>query len=221
MMLGMMGANAAAGGGATDPHWASVTALLRFDGTNGSTSITNEKAGGWAFTVGNQAQVSTAQAKFGTGSLLMDGANDYIQAGIGAGLGTTDWTFDTWFRVDSLAPAFQVLTDIDGRWFCIRNNALVLYAADAIVIQSAAISAATWYHASLVKSAGVWHMFLDGALVGTYTDAVSLSNGTFYIGASSASSWSVGGYVDDARFTAGVARYTASFPPPTAAYPNS
>ena len=48
--------------------------------------------------------------------------------------------------------------------------------------------------------------------------------GRLYIGASdynSGSSEYLTGYIDDLRITKGYARYTATFTPPTAAFPNT
>src|SRR3990167_9908671 len=51
-------------------------ALLHFDGADAATTFTDENGRTW--TGAADAQLDTAQKKFGTASLLLDGTGDYI-----------------------------------------------------------------------------------------------------------------------------------------------
>src|SRR5690606_24814837 len=56
-----------------------AASLLHFNGANGSSTITDERGRAWV-RFGN-AQISTAQSKFGGASLLLDGAGDWVETG--------------------------------------------------------------------------------------------------------------------------------------------
>ena len=51
--------------------------LLHFNGSDGSTTITDESGKTW--TAYDNAQIDTAQSKFGGASMLLDGVGDYIK----------------------------------------------------------------------------------------------------------------------------------------------
>jgi len=62
----------------TDPNIASVKLLLGFEGADGSTTITDESpAAKGSATISGNAQIDTAQAKFGSSSLLLDGVTPF------------------------------------------------------------------------------------------------------------------------------------------------
>lgn len=69
-----------------DPSFSSVKLLLGFNGANGSTSFTDESPSPHSLTAFGNAQISTANQVFGTGSGLFDGSGDYITAA-----DTDDW----------------------------------------------------------------------------------------------------------------------------------
>jgi hypothetical protein len=93
-------------------------------------------------------------------------------------------------------------------------------------ITGTALSVSTWYHVAVARSGTSTKLFLNGVQVGsTLTDSNTYLNaGTSrpFIGANASSLGSYfNGYIDDLRVTKGIARYTATFTPPTAAFPNS
>jgi hypothetical protein len=80
-----------------------------------------------------------------------------------------------------------------------------------------------WHHVAVVRSSGTMNFYFDGSAQGSGTaDSTNYSGaaGTLRIGASGAYISDLNGYIDDLRITKGVARYTANFTPPTAAFPN-
>src|SRR5690606_34123168 len=85
----------ATGPSSTDPYWSSVSSLLHFNGSNGSTTFTDEKGVGW--TASGDAEISTAQSKFGGSSLSLDGTGDWLDASnAGFTFGTGDFTIEAW-----------------------------------------------------------------------------------------------------------------------------
>jgi hypothetical protein len=61
-----------------DSYWNNVSLLLHMDGQNGSTSITDSSTNTFTLTAQGNAQISTTEKKFNTGSALFDGTGDYI-----------------------------------------------------------------------------------------------------------------------------------------------
>jgi hypothetical protein len=77
-----------------DPNYASVSLLLHMDGTNGSTVFTDLSPVPKVVTRFGDAQISTAQSKFGGSSAYFDGTGDYLTVASSAdfGFGTGDFT---------------------------------------------------------------------------------------------------------------------------------
>ena len=226
---GMMGGT---GGGATDPYWSNVASLLHFDGADGSTTFTDQKGHVW--TPSGNAQIDTAQSKFGGASGLFDGSGDYITAASHAdfGFGTGDFTIEAFVRVPGTGSD---MTLFDNRLAGALGIAIYSSIASGISAQKwgtatnvvvAAVGTVltpnTWIHLAVARQGTTVRGFRDGALEFTYTDSrtYASSAGARY-GISSAAGQPYNGHIDDARVTKGVARYTSAFTPPTAPFPNS
>src|SRR3990167_5787652 len=89
--------------------------LLHMDGADASTTFTDEV--GHVFTPAGNAQIDTAQSKFGGASGLFDGTGDYITTPNSADFdpGTGSFTAEMWIR-----PA--ALTGIDGEGHYLIGN---------------------------------------------------------------------------------------------------
>src|SRR3990172_8980810 len=79
-----------------------TVSLLHGDGVDGSTTFTDEDGRIW--TPSGNAQIDTAQKKFGTGSMLFDGTGDYISTpdSIDFFFGTENFTVDLQYLKNSL-----------------------------------------------------------------------------------------------------------------------
>ena len=73
---------------------------LNFEGANASTSIIDDNGNTWS-AFGN-AQISTAQFKFGSSSLLCDGAGDYVLTNSITNMPETGWTYEGFVRFNAL-----------------------------------------------------------------------------------------------------------------------
>jgi len=78
-------------------------ALLNFEGADTSTTIIDDFGNSWS-AVGN-AQIDTAQFKFGSSSLLLDGTGDYVESTNFTTLGNGSWEIAGWFRWNTLPTA--------------------------------------------------------------------------------------------------------------------
>lgn len=234
------------GGAASDPFFSSVVLLCGFDGVDGATSTTDEATAKGITFVGN-AQLDTAQKKFGTASLLLDGTGDRLTLLDSPDwqLGATNsdpWTVEVWVRWNVLDAnnrgimgqnaagqigwVFTGSTIIGELAFTLSNSGT---AFDVTVTTSgAAMTTGVWYHCVADKDAtGKIRVYVDGVMLGSATPANSaIFNGTsvFGIGAQgSTGTVDMNGWLDELRITKGVARYAsdAGFAVPTAAYPRS
>ena len=181
-------------------------------------------------TVGN-AQISTSVVKFGTGSMAFDGSGDWLTGNFPSrdlySFGTGDFTVEMWVYTSNLSN-FQTLldtraTDSQTSWCLFLDNTGKPYWYDASGVQlsSTAISSNAWTHLAVSRSGSTLRMFLSGTQVFSGTNTNSQNpTGPFYVARNAVNAFLYTGYIDDLRITKGVARYTATFTPPTAAFPN-
>jgi len=187
-------------------------------------------------TVGN-AQISTAQSKFGGGSIYLDGSGDALAlaANINLALGSGDFTIEMWVYgansggpVGGSYPRLFTLGTAQGSG-CIEsyNAAGTMYvdisgAGGPITFTASTLLNSTWNHYAITRSGTSLKAFVNGTQVGSATNSTNINLAATtqsWIGAISASAGNFNGYIDDLRITKGYARYTANFTPPTAAFP--
>jgi hypothetical protein len=210
-----------------DPYFESNSLLLHMDGSNGSTTFTDSSSNARTVTASGNAQISTAQSKFGGASGLFDGSGDYLSCTLSA-FGTNNFTIETWLRMTSFAN-YRMLYEsrtADGDtagfvWGVNSSGQLFVYLG-SFVLTAGTLSANTWAHIALTRANGTWRMFIDGTLLtGTYSNSGNLTRTAARIGMDWATLYGANGYLDDFRITNGVARYTASFTPPAAPFPDA
>ena len=218
-----------------DPYWGNVVSLIHFDGADASTTFTDQKGKSWTAT-GN-AQLDTAQFKFGTASLLLDGTTDKIQTASSSDFdfGTGAFTIECWVRPAVLYfGAFisrrtfsangWVLGMFDDGSVALRAKIGAAYSDTYLRSAAGVLTAGVWSHVALTRTGSDWYLFVDGVVVDTLTNAGALHDQaeSVRIGvANNASEWDYNGHIDEVRITKGVARYTAAFTPPSAPFPNS
>ncbi|MGQ3083572.1 MAG: LamG-like jellyroll fold domain-containing protein [Hydrogenophaga sp.] len=222
----------------SDPSFDAVSLLLHGDGANGAVSFIDDSRNHWTVTPNGNAQISTAQSKFGGASMSFDGAGDYITIADSPGftLGTGDFTLEFWVRFNNVGVdqyiAGQVNSAFTNTTLSLAINrgvankiTSVIGVGSSLVIVPGAVSVTTgtWYHVALVRSGSLFSQYLNGVADGTATHVgpVNDSNEAWAIGRPGAYPLlDFNGYVDDFRLTKGVARYTANFTPPTQAFSN-
>lgn len=220
------------GGGGTDPNFSSVTSLLHFDGVDASTTFTDVKGKTW--TAGGSAQLDTAQAKWGASSLLL-GGSDYISTGGSTDYSPTgDFTYECWVRTTDVSSIHVIASTRGGGtgWqFQINAGGAVQITffgsysgGAAVAVSSSTLSTNTWYHVAWTHTGGTWRVFINGVLEGSNAPAGSYASNTstLYLGFDPIFGGRYfTGHIDDSRITRGVARYTSTFTPPSAAFPDS
>lgn len=218
----------AAGG---DPNWANVTLLLHCDGTDGSTSFPDNSDSAHTVTATGDAQIDTAEFKFGTGSALFDGNTDGLTVPNSSDFDfdSGDFTIECWIRTSSLAANEFIINKRSGG---ATGWALLVTTAGAVQWQpigqasltssAGLISVDTWHHVALTYSGTTTTIWVDGVSGGSGTRSALTANAVdMMLGRrndSASGYWT--GWIDEVRVTTGVARYTANFTPPSAAFPD-
>jgi hypothetical protein len=82
----------------SDLYYDNVALLLPFDGADGATAATDYSPTPKTVTFAGNAQLDTANKKWGNASLLLDGTGDYLSIPDHADwdLGTGDYTVEAW-----------------------------------------------------------------------------------------------------------------------------
>lgn len=222
--------------GAHDPSFSSVSLLLHMDGSNNSTTFTDNSSNAFTVSRFGDAKISTAQSKFGGASGLFDGTGDYLTCPSASGafnFGSGNFTIEVWVRVANITGVKSVATvwpsDANASWRFLISDAGVFLGwktttgSTVLSGSGAVLSANTWAHLAIVRNGGTLTIYKDGVSVKTDTISGSIANAssTLSIGRNEdANTWFMNGYMDDLRITKGVARYTANFTPPTAPFPD-
>jgi hypothetical protein len=227
---------------ATDPNFADVSLLLHGDGTNGSTTITDNSPSPKTVTAVGNAQISTAQSKFGGTSIAFDGTGDYLSVpeNTGFDFGSGEFTIEFWVYCVSAANFGGFVGK--GTNGSVNTNTMSLEFNDtgnqisfvlgtggapvyAITGTSNVRTAAIWQHIAVTRAGNSTKLFVNGTQEGsTYTTNYTIAaGGSLYVGGGffAPATNTINGYIDDLRITKGVARYTAAFTPPTAPFPDS
>jgi hypothetical protein len=183
---------------------------------------------GKVVTVHGDAQLATAQKKFGTASLLLDGTGDYLTVASQPdfGFSTGNFAAEFWiYRNNSAAVEgfldFRTTANQAAPFLYANGTSLYLYVSGANVITAAGALplASTWYHVAFARSGTDTKLFVNGTQVGsTWTDTTDYVNSPLTIGNNYTHDAGLNGYIDDLRISKGVARYTTSFSAPTIAF---
>jgi len=209
------------------PPTSPVTAIsgtsLLINGTNAgvydSVAINN-------FETLDNAKVSTAQSKFGGTSVSFIGGGYLDSSNTRAAIqGSMAYTLEAWIYPTTVAGDCCIYETRGGAgWVWFINGSGYLQVYDSVqAIQTASttqLSANQWYHVALVRQAGssTNTYYVNGNAAGTFTLSSFASATRIRIGARNDTAAMYYGYIDDLRVTLDVARYTANFTPPTAAF---
>jgi hypothetical protein len=232
---GRFGASGVGGGGAAlDPYFRHVVLLLGADGANGSTTFTDESNSAHTVTANGNAQISTAQAKFGTSSILLDGTGDYLSSASSPDwdLGPANYTFELWCR-----PTFGAGIDAQ-ELFCVNNTLRAYLAANDFAARltmaapstastaADAVDTALWQHLVVERYQDIGRVYVDGVMAGKSTGSTVFAaapTDPMRIGAYLDGLGNLNGYIQEVRLTYGIARYNSDsgYTVPTAPFPRA
>jgi len=178
---------------------------------------------------GGNAQIDTAQFKFGTSSLLLDGVGDYASVATSTDFefSTSAYTVEFFIRrnrngvEEVLFDMRNAASEIVPTIYTTTGNTVNMYlnGADRIT-GSTVLATGTWYHVALSRSAGNTRLFINGTQEGsTYVDANTYIQRPVKFGARNYDNANgFQGHIDEVRITKGVGRYTGAFVAPTTAF---
>jgi hypothetical protein len=217
--------------------------MLHMDGADASTTFTDVNLGGSAhtWTAAGNAQVDTAQSKFGGASALFDGTGDWITTPDHAdfALGTGDFTIECWFNCNAAGGTVVRLAGQNNNTESVASTSFQIRRSVGNLIQAyVAVGAATfnvlgttqftnavntgWHHVAVVRTGGFLFLYIDGVQEGSATaisGSINDSANALRVGAGgevTAETWV--GWIDEFRLSVGIARYTANFTPATTAF---
>jgi hypothetical protein len=185
-------------------------------------------------TVGN-AQVDTAQSKFGGASALFDGSGDHLRANAVGVTASGNFTFEAQIRPANTGTSYHVmsLTGNSGRWgLTVYQNGTTMrvYASSGSStwniwngVSIGTVATGAFYHVAVIRSGNTWYGSVNGTVTTIGTSSASLdTNGDIDIGAFVSTGGGIesfNGWIDEIRYS-NSARYTANFTAPTAAFTN-
>lgn len=212
--------------------------LLHCNGTNGSTTFTDSSPFARAVTANGNAQISTAQSKFGGASALFDGTGDYLSLTYSNSFAFpfVDWTLECWFRITAYdLTNGNALISISGAAGSRMIELVTLpsgtYEVTRIMVTSdgtdmfnlsgnTALQLNTWYHIACVRYRNQITLYLNGAVEASlpYSSNLYGSPTSITIGRYTANTGAdITGNIDEVRISS-VARYAAAFTPQVAAF---
>ena len=233
---------------AVDEYWDDVVLLLKGDGPDGSTNITDSSVYGHPVTVYGNAQISTAQSvNPGGSSMYFDGAGGYLDLGsLGqTSLRSNNFTIECYFYLNSkthrYARIFQFGTD-PGSWNTQDHVALMPHHHDRggklafqvfahnginfpLLLSNSVPPNGQWIHVAVSRETSTFRLFINGVLESsnTWDGSLSVSDTvpTYIGGVTMNGNAYLNGYIQDLRITKNWARYTADFTPPTEPFPTT
>ena len=225
------------GGGSGSDSYTKL--LLHMDGSNASTVFTDNSTFARTVTAFGGAAITTGQSVFGSASATFNGTSTYLTlpASTDWDFGTGDFTIDFWVRRNGAQNYGGLITNtyngqaLEHGWSVIiyPTNNKVEFASGASgtyvpdITSSTALTDNTWTHVAIVRHGNTLKMYLGGVENGSkdVTGLVYDSSGDVLIIGRyfvARSDYYFSGNIDEARISKGIARWTANFTPPTAAY---
>ena len=181
-----------------DPVFNNVSLLLHGDGANGSTTITDSSSTPKTVAAVGNAQISTAQSKFGGASIAFDGAGDYLTlpSGTAFQFGTGDFTVETWARLSTTSDQHNTIITTGeaeistGFSFQRLSGGELNFRSEGDTYSynsSISVPIDAWTHLAASRGGGTVRLFIDGVVVSSGVLPVNLSDAATLIGYRNAS----------------------------------
>lgn len=196
-------------------------AYSSFDGSDAAAAFTD--ANGYAWTFNGNAQLDTAQQKFGTASLLLDGAGDeVIMPTMAFHAGENDGGFgvEIWFRLNTTGSDVAIIgnttdfhfllgVDASDNMYLSLGTGVAVWDISNATTGATALSGATWYKARVMWDEATYKVYLsnNGA---AETEEISVTSSVAFVETfgeltlgSSVSLLDFDGWIDDFAYYVG------------------
>lgn len=204
--------------------------LVHADGTNGSTTFTDASSRMNPITANGDAQISTAQSKFGDSSAYFDGTGDYLSVADREDfdLGASNFTIDFWaYNLTGENGVSIRLADgsYSGIVGYVYSGNLLMYLSSngsswdiASAVSMGAVPGENWVHYALVRNGSNFYTYRNGTQVSTFSSSASVYTPAGNLNIGKFDAYYISGYLDEIRISKGIARWTRNFTPPTRQY---
>jgi hypothetical protein len=206
---------------AGDPYWSNVQLLLPGDTSTNDVSSYNRSV-----TAVGGAAVSTAQKRWGAGSITFDGSGDYltIPSSTSLDFGGLDFVVEAWFKTSQTAAESTLIcrewvsSPWENAWTVqflssgvIRIFSTAHSSGAPLLVGSTPCRDGNWHHFAWVRNGSSHKLFLDGAIDASATSSASWGSATKDITVGNDLTFGSGGrayegYIDDLRITVGSSR---------------
>ena len=172
-----------------DVNFPKVICLLSFDGgSNGSTTLTDLSNNNHTINAESGAQISTAESKWGSSSLFLDGTNDYVELDSIASLlsSASAFTIEGWFKLpqsDEVGVLWGINTSSGGNvlWPLVNGDSSMKINAgstsSAFSISPVNIRDGDWHHVAVTHDgSNNYDVYVDGNKYKDYTGSYSYSS---------------------------------------------
>lgn len=208
-----------------------VKLLLHFDGEDAATTDIDYSGHNHILTFTADAQLDTAQKKFGISSALFDGTADLVSIPDSAdwAFGAGDFTIDFWVYANNADVGlfghgvgnarYEIFSaGAGGDMIYLCNNTV---GGTAVEMNGGTISTGVWVHIAIERYGSTFTFFVDGTAIDTaiYAGTIADPVGVFVIGRSGETADYTNGWIDEFRISKGIGRYKGgNFTPLTYAY---
>lgn len=204
------------GGTAGDENYPSVSCLLHFNGTNGSTTIIDSGPAELTFTVGGTASLTSSNFKFGPTSFSVGNGWARSSEVSGVQFGSGDFTIEAFVYPTSASNDRQIVSywRVGSLGWCMGMDASRrLYFYYSVNGSTAAFPAGAaslinlnqWNHVAVVRSGSTLTFYVNFAVAGTHsigTSAIFNSTAPFTVGADGGTAnQNFPGLIDELRIT--------------------
>lgn len=207
--------------------------LFHFNGVDASVDSFDESGHIW-INNGN-AQLDTAQSKFGVSSLQLDGTGDWTDTldHPDFAFGSEDFTIDFWFRTgannvyiygQSDATPTPASISVFGFVTAAGLFRAAFYSGGSVYFRDSAVAYnnSAWHHYASIRNGNNFYVAIDGTLSAALSVtglSVNDSAAKFTIGRlGEHTATPFNGHIDEFRISKGIARWTANFTPPSGEY---
>jgi hypothetical protein len=198
--------------------------LLKFD----NIGVTDSSANGYAVNVFGDAQISTAQSKFGGSSLRFDGSGDYLTVASSTPLlfNVPLFQLECWVYRAATGVAHTIAskgTSTTGWMLQINSLDKLAFTMTTSVLMTStsSIPANTWTHVAVTRdAANVNRLFVNGVQEATNANSSGFTQtNDLIIGADRSFTNFFNGHIEDFRIFRDGVKYIATFTAPVAELP--